>query len=296
LNQIRGKAAVFAGNHTWHGLAQAVKRYVEHNKKFPSGTVERNADDQSRVGLPYPPITRLSFFVELLPYLGRGAVGPGINPRLAWFDDKNVATTGAWVPELLVSYYPQTSWRAFSPLAPEHTFGGTNYVAIAGIGSDAARFDPRRNPGKVSQIGISGYDWGSKVEEVTDGLENTIYLLQVPPGFSRPWAAGGGATVVGLNPDKPMDSFKHQRPDGHWGTYAIMGDGTVRWIPADIDPKVLLAMVTRAGGEKIADLDKIAPRIDPPGTREAKAEGPLAGTGKTGDGGPVEIAPPPREK
>jgi hypothetical protein len=147
-------------------------------------------------------------------------------------------------------------------------------------------------------IGISGYDWGSEVGEVTDGLENTIYLMQVPPEFSRPWAAGGGATVVGLDPEKPMDAFKHQRPDGKWGTYAIMGDGTVRWIPAEIDAKVLLAMATRAGGEKIADLDAVAPRVDPPGTKteiktEAKSGEPAAPMAK---GGPVEIAPAPRAK
>ena len=33
-------------------------------------------------------------------------------------------------------------------------------------------------------MGISGYDWGSKVEEVTDGPANTIYLIQVPPGIT----------------------------------------------------------------------------------------------------------------
>ena len=94
--------------------------------------------------------------------------------------------------------------------------------------------------------------------------------------------------------------FENQRPDGKWGTYAIMGDGTVRWIPAEIDPKVLLAMATRAGGEKIADLDAVAPRVDPPGAKpelktEAKpTERPESPKGASS--GPVEIAPPPRAK
>ena len=296
MNQIRGKAAVFAGNHTWHSLAQAVKKYVEQNKKFPRGTMDRPADSQTRVGLPYPPITRVSFFMELLPFLGRGSVSQNINPRLAWFDDKNATATASWVPELLVSYYPQTSWRAHSPLAPESTFGGTNYVAIAGVGNDAARYNPARYPDQAKLIGISGYDWGSEASEVADGLENTIYLMQVPPEFSRAWAAGGGATVVGLDPEKPMESFKHQRPDGKWGTYAIMGDGSVRWIPADIDPKVLLAMATRAGGEKTEDLDTVAPRVDAPGAKtEVKTEA-KASERPSATGGPVETAPAPREK
>src|SRR5207249_1932268 len=146
------------------------------------------------------------FFAELLPYLGRPINGTPINTGFAWYysdprtDPKEAATcrnaeaAGGWVPEFLVPYYPPSSWRATSQLAPEHVFGGTNFVAIAGVGPDAARYNPS-NPAHQKLVGISGYDWGSKVEEVTDGLANTIFLMQVPPGFSRPWAAGGGATV-----------------------------------------------------------------------------------------------------
>ncbi|MDB5311107.1 MAG: hypothetical protein JWO38_5309 [Gemmataceae bacterium] len=307
VNQLKGKAGVFAGNNTWHGLAQAVSKYVEQNKRFPRGTVDRPASDQTRLNLPYPPVQRLSFFAELLPHLrGREGIAAALNRGVAWYDDsktsKNAEAAGAWVPELLVSYYPQSAWRATSPLAPEHTFGGTNFVAIAGIGADAARYEPA-NPAHQKLVGISGYNWGSKVEEVTDGLANTIYLMQVPPGYPRPWAAGGGATVMGLNPQNPMADFKYTRPDGKAGTYAIMGDGAVRWIPADIDPKILLAMVTRAGGETIPNLDQVAPRVDQEGKAselkaDAKPTDPAppevkAGTppvGKAADGS----APPPK--
>ena len=45
-------------------------------------------------------------------------------------------------------------------------------------------------------MGLTGYDWGSKPEEVTDGLSNTIYLMQTPPGLQQPWIAGGGAVPL----------------------------------------------------------------------------------------------------
>jgi hypothetical protein len=93
---------------------------------------------------------------------------------------------------------------------------------------------------------------------------------------------------MGLDPKNPMADFKFARPDGKVGTYAIMGDGVVRWIPADIDPKVLLAMATRAGGEPIPDLDKVAPRIDETGkTSELKAAAAPAGP-KVGGEKPAE--------
>src|SRR5262249_14735379 len=153
-----------------------------------------------------------------------------------------------------------SSWRAASPFATARVFGGTDFVAISGVGADAARYDPVRNPEHKKLAGITGYDWESKVADVTDGLSNTIYLRQVAPGFPRPWIAGGGATVMGLDRDDPLGPFVADHPDGRGGkkrgTYAIMGDGVVRWIPADIDRETLLAMATRAGGEKIENLDK----------------------------------------
>jgi hypothetical protein len=309
VNQVKGKAAVYAGQHTWHSLADAVRKYVADKKAFPRGTFESGRAEPKRLQLPYPPVRRVSFIAELLPYLGREAVARGVNPGKAWFDENNLIAAEAWVPELLVPYYPPAAWRATSPLAPAHTFGGTNYVAVAGVGLDAAwQLDPK-NPAHAKLAGITGYDWGSKVEEVADGLANTIYLLQVPPGFSRPWAAGGGATVMGLDPKDPMAAFKHRRADGKEGTYAIMADGTVRWIPADIKPEYLLAMATRAGGEKLPDLDEIAPRVEP---EAAKAE-VAAAAGKADEvtpaapaggpdapakaaGGPPAVAPEPREK
>jgi DNA-directed RNA polymerase subunit M/transcription elongation factor TFIIS len=276
VNQLKGKAAVYAGTETWHALGRAVKQYVGERKAFPPGTVpvSRQGDYDVRFGVPYPPAQRASFFVELLPALGRGGVRQMIDPALGWTHERNAPFSGSWVPELLVTYYPQTAWRATSPLAPDHTFGGTNFVAVAGVGRNAPRFD-LKNPAQAKEAGITGYEWGSKVEDVTDGLENTIYLIQSPPGVSRPWAAGGGATVVGLDPTDPMAAFKHTRPDGQEGTYAVMGDGTVRWLPATIDAKVFLGMATRAGGEKLPNLDEVAPKVLPPGAKlvaEVKAD------------------------
>lgn len=285
LSQLKGKASVYAGSRSWYGLAEAVKKYTDQNKRFPAGTVSRPSEP-SRLSLPYPPIQRLSFFAELLPYLGRDSIAALLNRGRSWADPENAAATDSWVPEFLVPYYPQTAWRATTPLVPERVFGGTNFVAIAGVGPDAARLDPT-NPAHTKLIGVSGYDWGSKVEDVTDGLANTIYLMQVPPGYARPWAAGGGATLTGINPTDPMTDFKHQRPDGKSGTYAIMADGTVRWIPADIKPADLIALVTRAGGEKLSgDLDTIAPKVTPSGKDAELNAAPK----------PVETARVPAEK
>lgn len=304
-NQVKGKTSVFAGGSSWNGLATAVTKYVEANKRFPAGTIPRPPSDPARLGLQYPPIQRLSFFAELLPYLGRGNLRATLVDGTSWFDASNLATAESWVPEFLVPYYEQSAWRATSTLAPDRVLGGTNFVAIAGVGRDAARYNPK-NPAQEKLVGLSGYDWGSPVAEVTDGLENTIYLMQVPPEFPRPWAAGGGATVLGLDPTNPMGDFKHLcKTNGKWGTFAIMGDGVVRWIPADIKPSDLLALATRAGGEKLSGgLDAIAPRVDGKATTELKAEPKppvetkteTAAPKKESAGAKPDTAPPPKAK
>src|SRR5262245_12626388 len=128
-----------------------------------------------------PPAQRVSFFTELLPYLGRADIRGRIDTRTAWFLGTNAESGAWWVPELLIPYYPQSSWRAVSSFATAQVFGATDFVAIAGVGSDAARLDPRNNPAHQKLVGITGYDWGSTLKEVTDGPANTIYLMQVAP-------------------------------------------------------------------------------------------------------------------
>jgi hypothetical protein len=292
-NTLKGKVSVFASETSFHALSAAVVRMVQAQSEFPAGTEFRALNDSARYGLKYDPKTRVSFFAKLLPSISRR--GDELSRHLgmdqAWFDDgkdrkpegrNNLTIAQEWVPELLVATYPQSAWRAISPLVIDgHVLGGTNYVGIAGVGLNAARYDPK-NPNHAKKIGITVYDFGSKVAEITDGLENTIYLMQTPPGLQQPWLAGGGATLRGLNESDPMHGFRHTfgTPDGKPGTFALMANGDVRFIPGDIKPEVLLAMATRAGGENIADvIDKEAPIVVP-----------------INKGPKLERAPMPREK
>jgi hypothetical protein len=313
-NTLKGKIAVYTSDLSYHALTSAVQRRVAATGDFPRGTANRKLSDASRMGLRHPPYTRVSFFAELLPYLGRENLERGINRDLAWFEGNNLQAAEAWVPELLVATYPQSAWRATSPFVPDgRVLGGTNYVAVAGVGINAARLDPMSKD-TAKFMGITGYEWGSKVTEVTDGLEHTIYLLQTPPGLQQPWLAGGGATVRGLDQANPMQGFSHtyNTPGGKPGTFALMANGDVRFIPGDIKPDLLLAMATRAGGENFvaSRIDKEAPLVHSvkrakeeaakaeaedaePVTPEPKGSEPKAPAGAAGT---REVAPMPREK
>lgn len=271
--QLKGRMAVLSGETTWHTLALSLKKVIEARQAFPAGTLPRNSTPE-RYGLPYPPDHRASFLVELLPFIGHGGLRSTIQEKkYAWYAKENLPAAQTWVPEFLVPYYPQSAWRAHSPLAEGKSLGATNYVAVSGLGLDSARLDPN-DPAAAKRVGITGYDWGSKPAQISDGLSNTVYMMQVPPGFNRPWIAGGGATVQGVDDaaDNPVADFVHRTPEGKRGTYALMADGSVRWVPEGIDPKVFKAMVTRAGGESI-DLDKAAPKQAAPKSQQTELTG-----------------------
>ena len=61
----------------------------------PAATMARPSD-ASRLGLKHPPMQRLSFFAELLPFLGRGNLSSTIVTTESWYDPANVPAA-EWV-------------------------------------------------------------------------------------------------------------------------------------------------------------------------------------------------------
>jgi uncharacterized protein (TIGR03067 family) len=264
FSQLKGRMSVMSGETDWFTLSSAFPKVIRDRGEFPRGTLEREVRAE-RFGLPFPPEQRVSFLAELLPYLGKASVRSAIDERkFAWYAKENLSAAETWVPEFLNPSYDQSAWRATHEFVPDRTVGATNYVGIAGVGRDAARYNPA-DPDSAKKLGMIGYDWNSKAADVKDGLSNTIYMMQVPPGLQRPWIAGGGATIVGIDDTgDPFQEFVTRAPDGKRGAYALMGDGSVRWIKEGIDPTTFRALVTRAGGESLSDLDKTAPKLPAP--------------------------------
>lgn len=122
----------------------------------------------------------------------------------------------------------------------------THYVAMAGIGSDAAS-RPAGAPGN----GFMGFDRQTAAKAIKDGTSNTIGLMETRSGLG-PWARGGPSNLRGLDPsDTPVRG--DQRPfGGHPGSmHAAMADGSVRPIRSSVDPKKFAAAITIDGGEVI---------------------------------------------
>lgn len=116
---------------------------------------------------------------------------------------------------------------------------------MSGIGLDAA-LRPAGAPG----IGFMGYDRVTTFVTIKDGTSNTIALLETRVDLG-PWARGGLSTVRGFEPGAVANPS--QMPfGGHPNSMlAGMADASVRSFRSAIDPAVLAAAITIAGGETV---------------------------------------------
>jgi hypothetical protein len=259
--RARGRADMANARPRTNELAAALKAYVQQNKQFPRGTADRESP-QERGNLPTYPDQRVSWLAELLPYLGQGeyrSLYSQINSKSrSWREDENLVAAQTLVPPFLAGDYPEaTWWRQFPNVnAP---VANTHFVGVAGVGMEAAEY-AANDPGVAKKLGVFGYDRITKVDDVKDGLANTIVAIQVPPTFNSPWLAGGGSTVRGVPEKDSIKPFVCVTYNGKRGTFAVMGDGKVRFLPETTSDADFQALCTISGGEEV-DVKKVAPEV-----------------------------------
>jgi prepilin-type N-terminal cleavage/methylation domain-containing protein/prepilin-type processing-associated H-X9-DG protein len=180
------------------------------------------------------PEERLSWMVTLLPYLEEESL-------YRQFDrEKGYAGNAPAV---------QTRVKTFlcpEPLDTATTDPVTDYVAMSGIGLDAAS-----RPAGAAGNGFMGYDRLTSWEMIKDGTANTIALMETRSNLG-PWARGGPTTVRGFDPaDVPIYGTQRQFAGHARGTNAGMADGSVRFIHSSVDAAKLAAFITIDGSEPV---------------------------------------------
>ena len=267
----KGYLDMVGGQPRIHELGDAVIKYTEsHAGQFPRGTIERKIPP-TRAGRPYEPKQRISWFAELLPYLGseQAFLSNGIDREKSWNDPANLAAAATLVPQFLNPNYPPHTWWVRYPTIMQPT-AATHYVGIAGIGADAAEYSAN-DPATAKKLGVFGYDRTTRVQDITDGVSNTILMAQVPPTYKRPWMAGGGSTVEGVLEKDSVRPFVSPQPDGKRGTLVVMADGSVRFVAENVKDEIFKALCTIKGGETDFILDRDAVPVPRP---ESEADVP----------------------
>jgi hypothetical protein len=180
------------------------------------------------------PEERLSWMVELLPYLEQ-------NSLYRQFDlEKGYAGNRPAVQTRVKTFLCPASKDAAT------TDAVTHYVAMSGIGHDAAR-----QPASAAGNGFMGYDRLTSLAMITDGTSNTIALMETRVGLG-PWARGGASTLRGFDPaDVPLHGDNRPFGGHSAGMMAAMADGSVRFLHPLIDATRFAAAITIAGGESV---------------------------------------------
>jgi uncharacterized protein DUF1559 len=267
-----------------HALGRGVKALGENGLEkrnvdkgaFPPGSFRRVAAGKSADG----PYYRMSWMTSLLPYLGHESLFNRLDEKSSWRDPVNWLPARTLVPQFQDPMYPETS-RMVSVPGVGVELAATHFVGIAGIGLDAAEYD-RNDISTAAKRGILGYEKSATIAEIQRGrgIANTILMVQVPhdglTGVS-PWIAGGGSTLRGvpeknsiapfvLTTDKTGKAITYK---GHSGTYAVMADGSVRFINSNISDKAFKAMCTVQGAAPAEDLFADAPLVPDPAEKSA---------------------------
>lgn len=284
--QWRGQMDMSSGRYRIADMPSAVSLYLSrYQDVFPMGAYPRKADP-ARGGRAWPPSERLSFFRELLPFLGDDRyyeLYDASKPDKSWRDPENARIGRVAVPHFL---NPSTDKYYTKVRGIDHELAVSHFVGMAGVGPDAPYYD-RKDP----RAGIFGYDRQASRAEVTDGLSNTILLIQNDPALAGPWIAGGGATVRGtsLKGDRDVGQrggFMSPNYNGKEGVWVMMADGSIRFLTKNIDPQAFKALCTMAGGDSdaVGDLSALAPEHRLPTTPSTQS--PAAGRPtKTADDG-----------
>jgi hypothetical protein len=210
---------------------------------LPAGTVPNPA---------LAPEQRLSWYVEVLPFLEQQNLYSTIDRRKGWEDSANETAVRL---HLRMLYCPD--WGREKDLDPPYL---TAYLGVAGQGADAATL-PAGDP----RVGVFGYDRCTSLDEIKDGTSRTLLILESARDNGA-WAQGGAGTVRGLvSGEQPY--LGSGRPFGgtHFaentvfgrgksiGCNAALADGAVRFLNESIAPPVLEALVTIAGGKEIGE-------------------------------------------
>ncbi len=189
--------------------------------EFPPGTLPNSK---------LPPEHRLSWELILLPYLDRDDLYAQFDQSKAWDEEPNATPAGAFVRPLAC---PSQFNRNDPALA--------DYIGMAGIGTNAP-YLPASDP----QAGVFRYEGRTKVSDLARGLSNTLDIVESARHLG-PWAAGGKATVRGLDPgDVPLIGPNRQFGGHPNGANAAFADGSVRFLSHSINPRVIERLSTLA--------------------------------------------------
>ncbi len=251
-------------------IGLGLHNYHSTHESFPPGMYFSNA-----------PSWGFSWGALILPYLEQGVVDERINYDKFYWEDENWKVMETRIETFVCPTDPHGGgWVEIGGGLPVEDARATSYSGVAG---SEMHLDANKNP----RTDCSGMLFGNqrvRVGDVTDGTSNTLFVgeitgakgvfegtaaffqqiimtqniqntanginsyLTVPGGRNEetnPISDAGGNRHYQLFEEIGFSSF---HPGG---CNFLMVDASVRFVPEELDQKVLIQVTTRAGGETI---------------------------------------------
>ncbi len=221
-------------------LGKSIKTFVDVRGRFPIGTV---------AGGDRPAKDRFSWIAEMAIQTDN-QLGPEPQWDQAWSDPLN----DRFVRQPLQPFLNPLLDRQVG----EEGYPATHFAGIAGVGPSGPNL-PVDHP----QAGIFGYNRITRIEDIKDGLGNTMMVAGVRTHLGS-WAAGGRASIRPFTQEPYIDG-----PDGFGtgetdGMSVVMADGSVRFLSKNTSPTVIRRMAAMADGFSLDEAIPGEPGDDPP--------------------------------
>ena len=269
VQQARAAARLTQCRNNLKQIGLALHNYHDVYGVFPPGSTS----DVEQGGWIGDPTTRHihSWSSMLLPYLELGAIYNTIDFNYSSMDPRNREAASNTIPAFRCPSFTGTGYsRADVYTRFSNEYATTNYVALGGTdvghiyGQNTGIFKPDGTIYSLSNTKAAG---------VTDGLSNTVLIVETREEDMSVWIDGGVATVVALRYDQfngPSYAgieialnyypyFEYFNPRSEYGPSSmhiggavhLLGDGSARFISENIAASVYTGLTTRAGGEVI---------------------------------------------
>lgn len=153
-----------------------------------------------------------------------------IDFKMPWNHPRNEKYFKCLIPQFLNNSLPSP------PVLDEHAFGLSHYAA---------------------NCRVLGPNTNLRWEDIHDGASNTLLIGEVNADF-KPW----GHPANWRDPARGINRSRHGFGGSPYagGAYFSMADGSVRFVREGVDPQVLRALSTPAGGEEVDPFS-----LEPPG-------------------------------
>lgn len=235
VQQAREAARRTQSKNNLKQIGLAMHNFHDTMGHFPQGTIPSKT---------LKPEERQSWCTEILPYLDQAPLYNEMEINLRdsakWNDDSLAELIEVQIPVFRNPSQPGDA-RTGEPAT-------TDYAGWAGVGKDAPT-----EKCKNDKKGIFGYDRTTGMRDITDGTSNTVMVSDVVASSRGPWAQGGPSTIRALTAKPYVNGVDGIGSPHVGGFHVLISDGSVRFVSQNIDPDVLEALATRAGGEVIGD-------------------------------------------